>query len=69
MKYSINDINVGDEVAFRSTNPMQPDYDECWTVHGKEGENLLIHLKRFGQEHYWSIHISEVLVKIPTGKQ
>ena len=69
MKYSIDEINIGDEVAFRSRNPSQPDYDECWTVHGKDGETLLIKLNRFGQEHYWTIHISEVVVRVPTGKK
>ena len=68
MDYKIEDINIGDEVTFRSNNPNQPDYDECWTVHGKNGNDLLIHLNRYGEKIYWALNIKEVVTRIPTGK-
>jgi hypothetical protein len=68
MTYKIDEINIGDEVTFRSKNPNQSDYDECWTVHGKDGKRLLIHLNYLGEKVYWAIDIEEVVTRIPTGK-
>ena len=65
MKYSPEDIKIGDEVTFLSTNSQQSDFDEFWTVHGKDGDRLLIHLNHIGQKHYWEISISEIITKLP----
>lgn len=65
MKYTIDEINVGDEVTFKSNNSNQPDYDEFWTVHGKRNNDLLIHIERFNETIYWSININEVITKLP----
>lgn len=69
MTYKIEDINIGDEVTFRSKNPNQSDYDECWTVHGKNDNDLLIHVNYLGEKVYWTININEVVTRIPTGKK
>ena len=55
-KYKIEDINIGDEIYFDSV-PSQSNFDEYWTVHGKDNNQVLVNLKK---EHYWTVKISEV---------
>jgi len=64
VKYTIDEISIGDEITFRSDNPEQNDFDEYWTVHGKENENLLIHLEHCGQKYYWLVNIKDVITRI-----
>ena len=68
MKYTIEEINIGDEVTFRSNNSNQSDYDLFWTVHDKDNDSLLIHINRLGEKAYWSINIKEVVTLIPLSK-
>lgn len=55
-KYKIEDINIGDEIYFDSV-PSQSNFDEYWTVHGKDNNQVLVNLKK---EHYWTVKISEI---------
>ncbi len=68
MKHDIKNINIGDEVIFKSTN-LQSNYDEYWTVIGKSGNRIMIELKKGGIDENWTIDITEVLYIIPTGKK
>ena len=60
-KYKIEEISIGDEVFFNDVYSgkylTQSNYDEYWTVHGKEGNKLLVNLKK---EYYWTVDISDV---------
>ncbi|UJP65815.1 hypothetical protein [Mongoliitalea daihaiensis] len=60
-KYDIKDINIGDEVYFDDVYSgkilTQSNFDEYWTVHGIDNDQLLVNLR---EEHYWSIKVSEV---------
>lgn len=64
MKYNIDDINVGDEVIFYSTK-FQSNYDEYWTVIGKDRNQVMIELKKFGFDENWTIDIKEIVGRIP----
>ena len=68
MKHDIENINIGDEVIFNSTN-LQSNYDKYWTVIGKSGNQIMIELKKGGFDKNWTIDITEVLYVIPTGKK
>ncbi len=68
MKYNIEDIQVGDEVIFNSTN-LQSNHDEYWTVTGKSKNEVMIELKKVGFDENWTIDISEVIYRIPLGKR
>jgi len=62
MKYSFENINVGDEVYFDST-PQQFNRDLYWKVLGKleEQQELIVGLDIMGCENErWTIHNSEV---------
>lgn len=65
MKYSIEDINVGDEVYFDSTK-IQSNYDLYWVVKEKIGDKLIIELKEMGKDEKWTINVSEVRQMIST---
>lgn len=60
-KYKIEDIEIGGEVYFDDVYSgkylTQSNYDEFWTVHGKNGNNVLVNLR---QEHYWTVDVSEI---------
>ncbi|QQX76457.1 MULTISPECIES: hypothetical protein [Aequorivita] len=53
-KYKIDEIEIGDEIYFDNVYSgkllTQSNYDEYWTVHGKNKNQLLVNLK---EEHYW----------------
>ena len=66
--YKIENIKVGDEVIFYSTN-QQSNRDLYWRVTGKEGNQIYIELKEMGWEEYWTISIDEVEDHIPTSKK
>jgi len=57
--YKIDNIKIGDEVVFYSTD-NQSNHDEYWKVRGKEGNQIMIELTKFGFDEYWTIDISEV---------
>ncbi|MAO18348.1 MAG: hypothetical protein CMH44_15995 [Muricauda sp.] len=60
-RYKIEDINIGDEVYFDDAYSgkilTQSNFDEYWTVHGINNDQLLVNLR---EEHYWSLDVSEV---------
>jgi len=68
MKYNIEEINVGDEVIFYSTQ-NQSNHDEYWTVIGKSNSQIMIELKKFGFDENWTIDINEVVGHIPIKKE
>lgn len=60
--FTFEEINVGDEVIFYSTD-QQSNYDVYWLVTGKDEKSQNIFIKTPNQsvpEAYWTIHISEV---------
>ena len=69
-KYKIEDIDIGDEIYFDSVYSgkllTQTNYDEYWTVHGKDKDRLLVNLK---EEHYWTVKTSEVRQHIKITKK
>ncbi|MDH8702668.1 hypothetical protein M2138_002036 [Dysgonomonadaceae bacterium PH5-43] len=65
--YKIEDINIGDEVIFYSTN-SQSNHDLYWKVRGKMNNQIMIELTEFGFDEYWSISINEVVGHIPLSK-
>ena len=67
MKYKIEDINIGDEVIFKSTS-AQSNHDLYWKVIGKNEKQLMIELKEMGHDENWTINISEVIGVLPIGK-
>lgn len=60
MLCTIEDIKVGDEVIFLSTN-SQSNFDEYWVVIGITGNDIHIKLTKLGYNAFWTIHISEVV--------
>lgn len=66
-RYGIEEIEIGDEVFFDDDYSgkylAQSNYDQYWTVHGKDRNMLLVNLQK---KHYWSIDIKDVrqLIKI-----
>lgn len=60
-KYSIEEIEIGGEVFFDDVYSgkllTQSNYDEYWTVHGKDGNNVLINLKT---EHWWTVKVQDI---------
>lgn len=62
--YKIEDINIGDEIYFDNVYSgnilSQANYDEFWTVHGKDKNSLHIKLNYFKKELFWTIDVSEV---------
>jgi hypothetical protein len=67
MKYSIDEINIGDEVYFNSSK-LQSNHDLYWKVKGKSENKLMIELKEMGKEEYWTIDFTEVRQLIQSGK-
>jgi hypothetical protein len=67
MVYDIENIKIGDEVIFNSTN-SQSNHDEYWTVRGKRDNQIMIELIKFGFEEYWTIDIKEVVAHIPLNR-
>lgn len=68
MEYKIEDINIGDEVIFDSTN-LQSNKDLYWTVIGKSDSRLMIELKEMGFDENWTIAVNEVRGHIPLNKK
>jgi hypothetical protein len=68
-KYKIEDINIGEEVYFDDVYIgkllSQSNFDEYWTVHGIDKNQLLVNLR---EEHYWIIKVSEVRQHIKSPK-
>lgn len=64
MRFNIDDIKIGDEVIFYSTD-QQSNYDEYWTVTGKKGDEVMIELKKFAFDESWTINIKDVVGHIP----
>lgn len=64
MKYTIDEINIGDEVIFNSTR-LQSNHDEFWKVTGKSGNRIQIELKKFGFNESWSLDVEEIIQKLP----
>lgn len=64
MKYKIEDINIGDQVIFYSTK-YQHHHDEYWTVIGKDRNQVMIELKKFGFDENWTLDINEIVGKLP----
>lgn len=60
-KYKIEDIEIGGEVYFDDVYSgkllTQSNFDEYWTVHGKDNNMVLVNLRK---EHWWSVDVSEV---------
>jgi hypothetical protein len=60
-RYKIEDIEIGGEVYFDDVYSgkllTQSNFDEYWTVHGKEGNRVLVNLR---QEHWWSVDADEI---------
>jgi len=60
-KYKIEDIEIGGEVYFDNVYSgkrlTQSNFDEYWTVHGKDNNMVLVNLRK---EHWWSVDVSEV---------
>ena len=62
MPYTIEQINIGDQVVFAST-PKQSNRDLFWKVVGKSGNQLFIELKKYIWDEQWAINVEEVQVK------
>lgn len=60
-RYKIEDIEIGGEVYFDDVYSgkllTQSNYDEYWTVHGIEGNSVLVNLRK---EHWWSVDVAEI---------
>lgn len=60
-RYKIEDIEIGGTVYFDDVYSgkllSQSNYDEYWTVHGKNGNSVLVNLK---EKHYWSVDATEI---------
>ncbi len=60
-KYKFEDIEIGDEVYFddvyHGKRLSQSNFDEYWSVHGKENNMILVNLN---QQHHWALNINEV---------
>ncbi|KAA6339714.1 hypothetical protein EZS27_012373 [termite gut metagenome] len=65
--YKIEDINIGDEVIFNSTN-SQSNHDLYWKVRGKSNNQIMIELTEMGFDEYWTISIEEIIGHIPLSK-
>ena len=65
--YKIEDINIGDEVIFESTN-SQSNHDLYWKVTAKEGNRIKIKLTEMGFDDYWAIQIDDVIAHIPISR-
>ncbi len=68
MKYNIDDIIIGDEVTFYSTK-QQSNFDEYWTVIGKNKHQVMIELKKLHYDENWTLDIQEVVGHIPNAKR
>jgi len=69
MEYKFEDINIGDEVYFNSSN-SQSNHDLYWKVIDKieSANKLIVRLDEMGHNDLrWTIDIKEVrqLIKIP----
>lgn len=64
-KYTIDQINIGDQVYFddmySGEQLIQSNFDEYWTVHGKDGNLLLVNLNN---EHHTSVDIKDIRAHI-----
>jgi hypothetical protein len=60
MPYTIEDINVGDQVAFVNT-PQKNNRDLFWKVVQKSGNKLVIELKKYVWDENWTIEVDEVI--------
>ena len=69
-KYKIEDINIGDEVYFDSTQ-VQSNHDLYWKViHKTENEKqLIVQLDEMGHKDLrWTVDIAEVRQHLKTNK-
>jgi hypothetical protein len=63
--YTIDEINVGDEVTFLSNSV---DTDHSWIVHGKDEKLNKVYIKTSPhaiREDYWTLDIKEIMLVIP----
>jgi len=70
-KYTLDEINIGDQVTFYST-PQQSNYDELWEVIGIGKDNGKLQIKTrdgFIPEEYWEIDISNVVTCLPAHRE
>lgn len=67
MRYNIDDIKIGDEVIFYSTN-VQSNHDLYWTVIGKRNNQIMIELKTMGFDDNWTIDIKDVVGHMPLNR-
>ncbi len=67
MNCNVEEISIGDEVIFESTN-SQSNHDLYWIVIGKNERQLKIRLNEMGYDEYWTIDIKEVIAHIPLNK-
>jgi len=72
MRYNIftaDKIEVGGEIYFDDVYSgkflTQSNYDEYWSVHGKNGDMILVKLR----DNYWSVNVKDVRAYIPPAKQ
>lgn len=59
MSYTIEQIKIGDQVAFNST-PHQDNRDLFWQVVGKSGTKLAVELKKYIWDENFTIDVKDV---------
>lgn len=59
MRYTAEQINVGDHVAFEDS-PQKSNRDLFWKVVDKSGTKLVVELKKYIWDESWTIDVKEV---------
>lgn len=59
MRFSVEQINVGDQVAFEDS-PQKSNRDLFWKVTGKSGSKLVVELKKYIWDESWTIDVKDV---------
>lgn len=59
MGYTVDQINVGDQVAFEDS-PQKRNRDLFWKVVDKSGTKLVVELKKYVWDESWTIDVKEV---------
>lgn len=65
---SIEDVQIGDQVTWKSTNPSRPDFSQPWEVYDKVAGRLHIRLYYQGKEYFGTLPVAHILTHKPSGK-
>ena len=59
MRFSVEQINVGDQLAFEDS-PQKSNRDLFWKVVDKSGSKLIVELKKYIWDESWTIEVKDV---------